>query len=212
MNGDPLKIVQQGQPLEIPAAAYNAFITTANSFLGNRANGGALTGRGGFGTRILIKNISGVDVDRFGILGFNAPIIKPDDLAAFKNGLTMEGETPATADHWGKFAVCVEPILDEKLGNGVTDGLVVCKVDVQEEEHEFADIADGESGFLQSYPAGSARIMWKESGTGEKWAVLLLGNSPLPKIPDEAKNYSLTYIAANKTVEWVEITGNFSCS
>jgi hypothetical protein len=40
-------------------------------------------------------------------------------------------------------------------------------------------IADGVTATLKSGPSGAAQILWKESGTGVKWAVVRVGN-PVP--------------------------------
>ena len=52
------------------------------------------------------------------------------------------------------------------------------EIDVQDEEDEYADVADAEAGRLKSGLRGAAQILWKESGTGEKWAVVRVGPSP----------------------------------
>jgi hypothetical protein len=48
-------------------------------------------------------------------------------------------------------------------------------MDVQNEDHRFADVGDEVAGHLVSAVSGAAEILWKESGTGVKWAVVRLG-------------------------------------
>jgi hypothetical protein len=54
-------------------------------------------------------------------------------------------------------------------------GITPVKMNVQSEEHEFAEL---DVSGLKSSDSGSIRILWKEPETGEdKWAVILLGAS-----------------------------------
>jgi hypothetical protein len=48
-------------------------------------------------------------------------------------------------------------------------------LDVQDEDHEYADIADGDHTQLQSVASGTAQILWKEDSDGStpgRWAVV----------------------------------------
>jgi hypothetical protein len=55
------------------------------------------------------------------------------------------------------------------------------RVDVADEGHMFADVADGETGFLASAGTGKAQIIWREGmlgygyETGEQWAIVGIG-------------------------------------
>jgi hypothetical protein len=60
----------------------------------------------------------------------------------------------------------------------------VCKVDVSDADHRFADAVDGETT-LASAEAGPMHLLWVESGTGDgKWAVGRFegGGTPLAKL------------------------------
>ena len=46
---------------------------------------------------------------------------------------------------------------------------------MQDESHLYADVTDGDATKLTSGAFGSAMILWAESGTGTKWAVVQLG-------------------------------------
>ena len=92
----------------------------------------------------------------------------------------MTGATPDEEDHVGKFAILLEPIADGKIGVGCLGGVCPVKIDVEDEDHGYADIADAEAGNLKSCDCGAAQILWKEDGTGTKWAVVRLGVPPAP--------------------------------
>ena len=81
---------------------------------------------------------------------------------------------PAAADHIGNFVILLEPAAGE-IGRACISGVCPVRVDVNDEDDQFADVKDGEATMLESAPTGSARIIWKESGTGTKWAVVRLG-------------------------------------
>ena len=83
--------------------------------------------------------------------------------------------TPADPTHLGRFAILTGPIPNGKIGQAAVAGVCVAKVDVQAEDDGFADIADGSTASLTSGPSGAATILWKETGTGEKWAIVRFG-------------------------------------
>ena len=74
-------------------------------------------------------------------------------------------------------------------------GLCPVKITVENEDHAFADVNDGEAATLKSTATGAAQILWKEDGTGEKWAVVRLGvPAGLPPI------YKATAVQSGNTV------------
>ena len=172
-----LRKVKTGDPLVIPAETFNTFIDAALDF---RKRQTAVTRRSQAGHRqsgiILVKNASGADRQRFHILGLADPLITPDyNEDEFRNRVALTGELPAEADHVGRFVVLLEPLKADGVGLAFAQGLCPVKVTVESEEHGYADVNDGEAATLKSGPSGAAQILWKEAGTGEKWAVVRLG-------------------------------------
>ncbi|HPP28896.1 MAG TPA: hypothetical protein PLV57_20505 [Phycisphaerae bacterium] len=172
-----LKKVQSGSPLVIPAQTFNAFIDAARDYqdrqLGQQRT--ALSSSNDSGM-VLLKNISGADRARFEILGINTPLIQPaDNLDQFVNRPALSGVTPTAANHWGKFGVLAEPIRNGALGWAWVSGVCPVKIDIANANHWHADIADGSAAYLKSSGGGAARILWKDSGTGVRWAVVRLG-------------------------------------
>jgi len=170
--------VQKGQPLRIKAADWNAAQDAAADLAARRNTFGrdwqATFKQTGI---VRIRNDSGYDRDRFNVLGIDDTVIKPDEnLEEFKNRIALIGVEPKDPDHVGRFAVLLEPIPAGAIGMGVVAGVTVVQVDVQDEDDTFAEIADGVVDNLKSGQAGSALILYKETGTGVKWAVVRLGN------------------------------------
>lgn len=178
MSGDAFKKTQAGQKLDISAKAYNAFVDAA---LANqtRSNVGASAGAGRQHLgNVLIQNKTGSDLAEFAVVGLGDPIFEPTDAAktaTFKAQVGFEGDTPATASHTGKFAILLEPIADDNIGIARVSGLCPVKIDITDTDHAFADIDNSETGNLNSATSGAAQILWAESGTGVKWAVVRLG-------------------------------------
>lgn len=174
---DVLKKVQRGQPLVIPASTYNAFVDAAQDYQRRRLSqesAGLSTSRDA--DMVLVKNASGADRARFEILGISAPVFTPtDNLDEFRNRVALTGVLPTAATYWGKFVILAEPIRNGALGLGWLSGVCPVKIDMANANHWHADVADNVAANLKSAGGGAAQILWKESGTGVKWAVVRLG-------------------------------------
>lgn len=88
----------------------------------------------------------------------------------------FKGVTPTLADHAGRFAVMLDRLEARDSGDAVAMGMALVKVDVAAESDTFADVSDGDVSMLASGTSGGASIIWKESGTGERWALVRIGN------------------------------------
>jgi hypothetical protein len=85
------------------------------------------------------------------------------------------GVVPAVPDHVGKFAIILAPLADGAIGPAIVSGAVPCYIDVKQDGHRFADVTDGDASVLTSAARGAATILWKETATGQQWAVVALG-------------------------------------
>lgn len=172
--GHDLKKVLPGDRLRVPAGAWNTFIDAAQAHLRSqrsvRARPGAISRQA---TVVRVRNDTGSDRGQYEVLGLGAPIILPTtNERSFRERVALVGELPTEAAHAGKFAICQEPIPSGRICAGWVAGVTIAKIDVTDEDHEFADVADGVATHLASGKAGSALILWKEPGTGVKWAVI----------------------------------------
>lgn len=167
--GDPFKKVRAGQPLDIPAETFNSFIDAARDFKARQQSRSRTVQPDFQQTGIIpVKNASGNDLDRFDVLGIERPIFTPsDNLLSFQNQVSVVGVTPNEDEHVGRFIVLLEPLRDGLIGRGCLSGICPVRLNVLDEEHDWADIEDGETDSLKTDDAGGAFILWKEpSGSG----------------------------------------------
>lgn len=197
-----LRRVQVGDPFEIPAATFNKFVDAAVAH--QTAQNAGRTDLG-FGASLNaavfpIKNNSASDLDRFGVLAIGGPIFSPTDNAdEFDSHISFLGSTPG--DVLGKFAVLQEPCKAGSIAKAVFFGICVAKVNILDTSHAWADVKSGDATSLESSHIGSAQILYKESGTGVKRALIRIGMHErqfLPALvtgssPAYGKDYRWTY-------------------
>ena len=112
--------------------------------------------------QVLIRTDSGGTVSRFGVLGIGDVIFTPDDhLGKFQNGYAFKGVTPAVPYHTGKFVIMLDAVPDGVIGRGLLVGNIAGQVNVIDEDHDFADVEDGDATVLRSGPSGSAQILYQ---------------------------------------------------
>ena len=192
--GDSLRKVRRGDPLEIPAETFNTFIDAARDYQ-NRTQNRHSTNRQELrqtGT-LLVRNGSGQDRQRFEVLAIDRPIILPsDNLWSFQDQVAVVGIVPDEDQHIGRFVILLEPLRDGMIGRAVVSGVTAVRLNVLDEEHDWADIEDGETDSLKTDIAGSAFILWKEPPGGGyggygygygygyygslRWALVRIGN------------------------------------
>ena len=181
--------VKRGQKIIFRAEHWNAFADTANAHLARQF--GQAAGELRFppsAITVPVKNVSFADRGRFEVLGIEDVLFDPtDDEDAFlREPFAFEGRKPDEDDHAGRFVILVGPVKANKIGRAFIQGLTPVKVEVTDETHTYADVLDQSCAKLASRQHGSAKILWKQPGVGEKWAVVLLGVAPSrPGDPDE---------------------------
>jgi len=172
--------VNRGDPLRIRAEDWNKTLDLIRRASGGDppTDGQAPPRAASSQTAVLIRNDSGADVARFGVLGIDAPLIAADaELAEFQTAVRLAGVTPSETAHQGAFAIALEPIANGAIARAVVDGVVQCQVSMTAEGDPFAEVKDADATQLVSGPTGSARILWAEAGTGTKWAIVALGSA-----------------------------------
>jgi len=127
-----------------------------------------------------IKNNSGSDVDRFGVLGIDGVVIdQATNATVFKNLAPLNGTTPDGDDHLGRFAVLPEPIASGKPGVAVISGICVAYVDLVDTDHYWADVKDADTSCLESRTGGTAQILYMDRSTkGMRLAYVRVGHTP----------------------------------
>jgi hypothetical protein len=162
--------VRAGDRLKIRASTWNA----VTDLLGDRRTGGP-TFLTDTETRILVRNDTGGDVDRFGVVKIGDVLITPDlNEDEYANRRAFVGESPAAG---AAFAVTQQPIPAGECGWAVVLGVTTCTLNVADAADTHAGPAAGDVADLATGATGPARILYKESGTGagKKAKVLLTG-------------------------------------
>jgi hypothetical protein len=133
------------------------------------------------GIVVWVKNDSGTDVDRFGVLGIDEPIILPDENEnEFAMRVALKCVTPSAGgssedDNRGRFVICAEPIANGKIGRAFIAGVCACKLQDNSGSNGFVEIIDGNVERLQLADSGSAVVLWKDESSGGEWAIIRLG-------------------------------------
>jgi hypothetical protein len=176
--------LRSGDKLRVSAAGFNAAMDVAEAFREGRLDRLPIqsTDRQGL---ILVRNSSGSDLARFAVLGVDVPAILPSvDLPGFKNAVVFNGVTPA-AGHVGKFCVLQAPIANGSIGVAVISDVTQVSLNVISSAHAWADADAGVTATIKTAATGTARILWKESGTGTKWGIVALGAASPLEAPTE---------------------------
>ncbi len=166
--------VHRGQPMRIAAETFNAFIDVAQAHRDGQAfHAARTTSVDAPGGSVLVRNVSGVDQLRFAVLAIDGIVIGPtDNELEFQNRPAFDVTAPADEEA-SRIVILAEPIKAGKLGRAIAAGITPVRLDVEETDHEFAGAMEDVTLGLQSRDSGIARILWKDSGTGLKWAVVL---------------------------------------
>ncbi len=171
------KQVTSGEKFRFGARTYNDMNRLIDK---DRQQGLSMQGRpaDGLADGVLVKNISGVDVGRFGILGIAGILFDPATaLPAFTARTVFTGQLPAESHQAGRFLICAEPLRSGAIGRAWADGIVTVRINVQDESHLYATVNPDDTTQLISAAQGICNVLYKESGTGTKWAVVRIGSS-----------------------------------
>ncbi len=140
------------------------------------------------------------DHDRFDILGIDEPLFSPTDAPdTFKNIKAFKAVVPDFNDP-SRIVILQQPIAYGDVGRAVLTGITPVKINVTDEDHEYATLEWNSGAYpgmtytdhLISANEGPAYILWKETGTGTKWAIVRLIHYHL--------NYRIKYGVVKKVV------------
>jgi hypothetical protein len=171
---DSLRKVASGDPLVIPATAYNAFIDAARANQSGKSLVGYAGGAGALSTIVPVRNNCGADRARFDVLGISGTVFAPSDLDAFQNYPVLTGVTPTTA-HAGAFVVLLAPVKNNEIGLGLVEGIVPVQVNVTRTDHRLAEATNGDATRLTSSAVGSAQLLYAATAPGLQWMLVRLG-------------------------------------
>lgn len=161
----------------VTAETWNAFVDAANyhKLRADRGVNFLLSETETPANTVMVKNNTGIAQPFGSVLGLDGPIITPTQNAeSFNSRIGFNGIAP-TASHHGQFCVLRESIPSGEIGLAALTGVVQATVQIN---YTFLTRCDIEAGFTQrlyAKPNGSAQILWVESGTGNKLAIVRLG-------------------------------------
>jgi hypothetical protein len=186
--------VSPGETFRPAASDWNRFLEAATEYERNKFNGGAPAGvRVVDPNRLRVRNDTGAARDRFDVVEIGAPVITPaTNLDEFLTNPTATATTPGDSAR-GRWGILAEAIPDTRYGKAIVAGVCPARIRVLDAAHEYVDaIPDGVSSIhLATDYHGSARILWRESGTGPKWALIRLGVRD-----DEGRGFKFTLLGS----------------
>lgn len=174
---DNLRYVMAGDRRASSAATQNALIDAARSHLRSHRN---MIGTGPELPSAQIMVFAHREIDRF-----TAVKIEDHALDISANGQFQDVPVFNVSDavQSEQFAIVLDYLAEGRMGRAVISGLAPCKVSISDETHTAVEI--DEDGALVSGSTGLSRIVWKESGIGDKWCLIDVG-SPVETITPDA--------------------------
>lgn len=194
--GDSFKKVQAGQPLEVSASVWNALLDVARQAKESQHDQTQQARTNSRQTSYaLVRNQSGVDLDRFAVIELGSPIISPvDNQLEFKNRPSFQASLPSDSTG-SRIGVTIEPIASGAIGTAAVAGIVPVRLGATSVLYACVQPIAGATT-LQSVPHGPASLLWAESTFGNCWAIMRIDQSNLEEIvlvtsniPDEQGFY-----------------------
>ena len=185
-----MKKVKSREKFRVKAETWNSFINAAEFVKQRQADMKSQTGRRDTksGT-VMLRNGTDAVLEQFAVVSIGNLIITPaDNEPEFRQAMPVFEAVPLSDSNKDKpFAVLQKPLAKKECGIALVAGITPVKINVTSESHEYAEAS---AAGLKSSDSGAVRILWKESGTGEKWAIANLGAAP-PSTGDETKHVYL---------------------
>lgn len=159
---------------EFPAGTTNWLIENVKLLLAERG-GRSSNGLSAF-HQVLMKNEHTEPINSpFGVLALDGPINNPADFEFEPyNGIKLRGIAPEAEED--RFAVLQCSIDQGEVTPAIISGPTWARVNVIDEADTVCGPIADDTSKLKS-GIGNTPIIWKEDGTGEKWAMVLLGGT-----------------------------------
>ena len=171
-----------GEPFRPSARQQGAFIDAARDVQTLQRQLSGLKDRFTNPAIVQVRNDTGQDLTSdhpvVGLGGALAdPVIAPEDRESVVHETpTLSGVTPSVL-HRGKFAVLLGPLANGAIGPAIVMGATWVRLQVDENvTGDRADVDPNDNTRLLAGDAGAGRILWREGGEGEQWALVRLGN------------------------------------
>jgi len=175
-NGGKFRHVAAGEAFRPRAADWNGAMDAARVVSGGGFAQAEATKNRNRNVIVTVYNDSAEDVPRNGIMAITGVKITPGDKASIlRDGPILTGDIPSAADD--RFCVTLQAIDAGAYGKAVLSGMMPCTVNVIDATHTLAqcDLTSDANGVarLESSNVGDASILWKDTGTGEKDALVI---------------------------------------
>lgn len=174
---DEVRPVYRGEKLAgYPSAAHNFFLETARKVQGWPVPPpGTGQSSGGPVLTLELFNTTGSDwTASFPIVKIKGPLFNVDDNDQIVyDAILMEGEAPGSETQIDEIAVVQGPVGDDRSGSAVIVGPTWCQASFATGSETHVAPLSGDVTKLQGAESG-ARVLWKESGAGTKWALIML--------------------------------------
>jgi hypothetical protein len=124
---------------------------------------------------VQVRNDTGDDLGKRAIVGLGDSVISSSSNARqWKEDIVLSADTPEAGTHDNCYGVLLDSIPDGGIGRAVVAGATQVLLNVAASTDTHASIADGETDYLTTGTSGTARIVWKASGTGQRLGIVLL--------------------------------------
>lgn len=124
---------------------------------------------------VWVRNDTGGSLAAFSVVALGTPVISAVDYPhEVRQQPVFPGAAPAA--NTDAFAVLLEPAATSAIVRAAVVGVVPVDLSVTDAAHGYAEPAATVTATLASASTGPAKVIWKESGTGTKRAVVLLGS------------------------------------
>ena len=179
MPTDPFKKVKSGDELRISASLWNRIISAVVSLEAQNQLGtdAALVNGSQQQLVVRVKNIGTVEIPRFRPCSLESSLFIPSTQSIelpLINALTITGRTTAeVSGRVPQVGITLETIQPGAMGRAAMTGYVHTTLDVGDALHDSADVVPGQTRLATCY-GGVYPVVWKDTGTGEKSAIISL--------------------------------------
>lgn len=171
---DTFEKVNAGDTLDIQAGTWNGLLEAGAAYARTKGGREGAPARGeplNPSVRVLVRNDTGAAIPTGSVLKLGAPIIDAKDYPR-ENTHTprFPGTEPATTAD--QFAVTIDPLEISELGRAVLMGIASTWVNIVNAADTYATPKVSVTSMMESASTGPARILWRETGTGTKRALV----------------------------------------
>lgn len=167
-----------GEPRNHYAAEHNAFLDMWQDFKTKQND--RETFRHARGAYWTLPIVAAEDFAENGIVALGDPVDTTDDDNLRTRAVACDGEL-ATNSHW-LFGIVEDGCDTGDTALAIVGGVARVDIDVQHASQIYAGLKTGDKTQLESSFVGPARILWKESGTGTKKAIIMFPVSEVQEV------------------------------